>query len=267
MTTITPKMARVAASRRAKSPELHREHSANQGPRSDGNGTQSPKQATSLPPTGSFLSVPELSDGDMFPKINSGYELTFGVELEMVYAFHHRLLKDVLDRDPVTEGIQIHKSLPWDLRRQLNQTTHNYGGPQRVYMGWALGWESDSPSARFIKTRRLPGILNDVVSTYGIEPLKIAADILLSACDPNVQVHEGEDKHLDYSEWHLTNDRSITGVDGSTLLSRLADRITPENLKYCMFSMTDNRYERHVTNQQRVRGFAWYGARLSCSAV
>ena len=53
---------------------------------------------------------------------------------------------------------------------------------------------------------------------------------------------------MDYSQWNLTNDRSITGVGGLTLLSRLGGRIKPETVKDCRSSMLDNRCEKYTTD-------------------
>lgn len=68
--------------------------------------------------------------------INDKMQVTFGVELECVLAFHESLLQDHLDS--IGDSSAIIKDITEDQRIKLRTGRLNYINTRPKYMGWAL---------------------------------------------------------------------------------------------------------------------------------
>jgi len=143
---------------------------------------------------------------------NTALPLTFGVELELVFAFHESLLQTHLDAGH--PGAPIIKNLTPAQRIYLNQAPTEYLNAIRSYASWALTGSSSSPAAK--------SSADGTVRTYGDEPLHLANGVLPAQL---AYVHRVPDKARDFARWHLTNDSSLIGVDKQTLRRKLGDRI------------------------------------------
>ncbi|MCJ1301894.1 hypothetical protein MMC08_004695 [Hypocenomyce scalaris] len=147
--------------------------------------------------------------------INEDYPVTFGVELELVFAFRQSLLQNYLNK--TNDSSYIVKNIPENDRLKMAEhLAFNYRDRQR-YMGWGLTGKATNG---FVITWNA----KHKYRTYGDEPLQIARRVL--ACTCNVDVHNDEGERTDFSRWHLINDPSLVGADKSTLLTHLSDRIS-----------------------------------------
>ena len=132
--------------------------------------------------------------------INQDYEITFGVELELVFGFRGGLLraylKSIEDNSEIVKGIYEEDRVT--MASHLNSGWYT---DRPRYMGWGLtgqtqhhlvGWNSEHS-----------------IRTYGDEPMQIARAVF-----PNMLydmgVHFDSDKQTSYSHWCFTNDISVT---------------------------------------------------------
>ena len=179
--------------------------------------------------------------------INEGLILTFGVELEMIFAFHEELFvnyklahsdpyqEPMMDQDELERQAQLmlKKDLSDSERLHMSQVNARYEQTRPMYMGWGV---------RENETRKHPHPAvkwNPSLRTYGDEPLEIAREVLRLAPRTNnfyywaeegpldtfyvavpVDIGNGQ-KHQDFGAWHLTNDNSLVGVDKRTLQAYL----------------------------------------------
>ncbi|KAI9876784.1 MAG: hypothetical protein M1830_005710 [Pleopsidium flavum] len=144
--------------------------------------------------------------------INDTLPLSFGVELEMVFTFHETLLQAYLNKN--NNGVTIVKDINASERRHLNRPPTQYLLTRPEYLSWGLTGTAEHPGA--IQSR------NGQFRTYGDEPLHVAHQLLPGK---TAYVHDDRKKAIRFVEWHLTNDRSLTGVDKDTLIQKLRDRI------------------------------------------
>ncbi|MCJ1460050.1 hypothetical protein MMC28_010429 [Mycoblastus sanguinarius] len=146
--------------------------------------------------------------------INSDYHLTFGLEFECLLAFHESLLQG---HTPV-------KDIPEEVRCQMCQSSQANIARAPKYMGWGLVTPTNYPEG--IEEHHFQEFFASHLEKFGYrgyagEILQLAQTIL----PPNVSIHDSfAKKYTDFSQWHLTHDRSLVGVDKSTLASQLASQ-------------------------------------------
>ncbi|MCJ1484228.1 hypothetical protein MMC06_004396 [Schaereria dolodes] len=180
-------------------------------------------------------------------------QLTYGVELEMILVFHEELLvnyvraleldefeEDTLPRllteqDLHDEALKrLVQDLPERWRREMSQATEHYRRSRPLYMGWAIKEERDP------RTHTNPAVVyGPSFRTYDDEPLHLAREVLRLA--PRTDNYEywvetgvedtfpidiyqdahGVPKRISYQNWHLANDRSLVGVDKTTIQAYL----------------------------------------------
>lgn len=155
-------------------------------------------------------------------------DLTFGIEIEFILAFDEQLLQQQLDRAGDTS--RIVKDLTEEQRIKLRTGGSTYAHTRRQYMGWALTSEVEPPSAG----RPIPGIdpYIDAHREFGFrayaDEISYVAQSLLPG-PPDVQSIRRHGKRVDFSRWHVSDDRSLLGVDKPTLIENLGDRVTNIN--------------------------------------
>lgn len=150
----------------------------------------------------------------------AGLKLTFGVELECVFAFHESLLTEHLKATNVSTDIV--KDLTDDMRRDFRRCRTDYLVSRRQYMGWAL----TSPVPLLASGETTPTA--NRLEKYGCRPyadeiLHLALPLLPSDTDYQSLVYQG--KRDTFSQWHICEDTSIMGADKRTLVAALGDRI------------------------------------------
>lgn len=150
----------------------------------------------------------------------AGLELTFGVELECVFAFHETLLTDHLKS--IDASTDIVKDLTEEMRRDFRRCSTDHLVTRRQYMGWAL----TSPVPRLASGQMTP--TGNRLEKYGCRPyadeiLHVALPLLPPNTDFQSIVYQG--KRDTFSQWHVCEDTSIMGVDKKTLVAELGDRI------------------------------------------
>lgn len=97
-------------------------------------------------------------------------QLTFGVELEFILAFHEALLQEILRQEGI--NAQIVKQLSPDQRRELAQARLSWYALSRPqYMSWPLTHSSTGLSAG-------NAVTSGNLRTYWQEPIMIASRIL-----------------------------------------------------------------------------------------
>ena len=161
--------------------------------------------------------------------INSTFQVTFGIEIECILAFHEILLRDHL----ATTGTvsKIIKHIPEDVRRKLNQASQHYldedtrqrDTSRQKYMGWGLTTPTAYPAE--CDTNGFQEQFETHLSKYGYrayggEILHVAQALL----PKEVEVHDAfhsDKRYTDFSRWHLTHERGLVGVDKHNLTQRL----------------------------------------------
>ena len=166
---------------------------------------------------------------DTINMINATFRVTFGIEVECILAFHETLLhKHFAATNTKSEII---KDIPDDIRRELCQVSQHYldedarhhDESRRKYMGWGLTTPTAYPPER--DNIRFQEHTNKHLKEYGYrgyggEILDIARTVL----PEGVEVHDSfnsEDKHTDFSHWHLTHERGLVGADREGLVHRI----------------------------------------------
>lgn len=174
---------------------------------------------------------------------------TFGIEFELIFAFHENLLETILSEYNIEADIV--KTLEYDQHQQLlgeygnlftSNHSHNFG---RQYPSWGLQVPvTDAILATNHYRQKYPTSLSEDVALrrYVMEPLLIAKRCLDNKKLPcNVvgwpQSHgsdpvedypdQAEDilirnSHLDYTKWTLTNDDTLIGALKSQVESHLS---------------------------------------------
>ena len=161
--------------------------------------------------------------------INATFRVTFGIEVECILAFHETLLHKHLAT--TNTKIEIVKDIPDDIRRELNQVSQHYldedarrhDETRRNYMGWGLTTPTTYPPERDnirFQEHSDKHLKQYDYRGYGGEILHIAQTIL----PEEVALHDSfnsEDKHSDFSHWHLTHERGLVGVDKEELAQQM----------------------------------------------
>ena len=178
-----------------------------------------------------------LSNASLYPQkptvemINSTFQVTFGIEVECILAFHESVLQNHLATTNETDA-KIVKDIPDDIRRKLNQVSQHYldedarqhDVSRQRYMGWALTAPTDYPTERdnvgFQDEFDLH-LSKYGYRAYGGEILHIAQTLLPNGVEVHDSFHSAK-YSTDFSHWHLTHERGLVGVDKQNLAQRLA---------------------------------------------
>ncbi|KAF6231442.1 hypothetical protein HO173_010403 [Letharia columbiana] len=162
--------------------------------------------------------------------INSTFQVTFGIEVECILAFHESLLRRYLAT--IKTDCKIIKTVPEDVRRKLNQVPQHYldedarrhDVSRQKYMGWGLTAPTAYPPER--DNVSFQDQMDIHLETYGYrayggEVLHVAQTLFLP---DEVEVHDsfnGANKYTDFSHWHVTHERGLVGLDKRDLMQRL----------------------------------------------
>ena len=179
--------------------------------------------------------------------INSNFQVTFGIEVECVLAFHETLLQDHLAT--TTADSKIIKYIPDDVRRKLNQISQHYldedarqhDASRRRYMGWGLTTPTAYPAEydnNGFQEKFDIELSKYGYRAYGGEILHVAQRILPEGVEVHDSFHS-EKYNNDFSHWHLTHERGLVGVDKENLTQRL-DKLS----KATKPGDTSNRFKR-----------------------
>ncbi len=151
---------------------------------------------------------------------NEGFDVTFGVEVEAILAFHESLLQAHLNTTDTT--CTIIKDLPEDARRDLCIAQPEYLLSRPKYMGWGLTTPTKYPTSH--REYKFQQHFDDNVQKhgcrgYGGEILHLAHNIL----PQGVRIHHSFTEKFDnFNSWHITHERSLVGVDKSVLAHEFA---------------------------------------------
>lgn len=158
--------------------------------------------------------------------INSTFQVTFGIEVECVLAFHETLLQKHLAATKTTS--KIIKDIPEDVRRELKQGSHNYrdDASRQIYRGWALTTPTAYPAERDnngYQEHFGMQLSKHGYRAYGGEILHVAQAVLPEGV--NIYDSFSENRYTDFSHWHLTHEQGLVGVNKEDLTQRL-DKIS-----------------------------------------
>ena len=157
--------------------------------------------------------------------------LTFGVEIEHVFAFHQSLLQAHLNDTKDTSSIV--KEIDEETRRELRLVPQRYLATRKLYNGWGLTGPTSYPSGeaesgyqeKFEEQLRQYGCRG-----YGNEPLYVAQKALsektiFTESALGVHVHDSfKRKPTDFGKWQLVNDVSLLGLPRDDLAAALEDK-------------------------------------------
>lgn len=149
--------------------------------------------------------------------------LSFGLEIECVFAFHESLLGDLLAR--LRPGARIIKEIPCEreplFRRNRGDDRHR---------SWAIAPADEHSSPPECGLVDLGG---DSCHAYTDEPLTLAREVIQKVHFlRDVSVHASLSKQSSYPTWSLQNDSSISGLTKQDLALRFSDRIIEPNLSH-----------------------------------
>ena len=168
-----------------------------------------------------------------FEMINSTYQVTFGIEVECVLAFHETHLAGLKTHSAIV------KHIPEAVRRKLNQVSQHYldddarhHDPSRqMYMGWGLTAPTEYPAERDnsgFQNHFETHLAQYGYRAYGGEVLQIAQTLLPKGVEVHDSFHSRK-YHADFSHWHLTHERGLVGVDKEDLTQRLDGLSSPSS--------------------------------------
>ena len=154
--------------------------------------------------------------------------LTFGVEIEHVFAFHQSILQAHLNDTKDTSSIV--KDIGEETRQGLRLVPHRYLTTRKLYNGWGLTGPTSYPSgeAEAGYQEKFEQQLRDYgCRGYGNEPLYVAQKVLsenIASKGSALEVHVHDSfkrKPTDFGKWQLLNDVSLLGLPRNELASRL----------------------------------------------
>jgi hypothetical protein len=140
----------------------------------------------------------------MSPSTSSS-ALTFGIEIEAIFAFHESRMEDHLSIS--VPGAKIIKTIDSIQERGLRQTHYK----NKTYNSWALSdaGENDMTVERTVEHE------SGLIRAYKDEPLHLVKELLLSKdCTRDIKIHNPVDhsKPSEYNSWILTSDHSLTSL-------------------------------------------------------
>jgi hypothetical protein len=149
--------------------------------------------------------------------------VTFGIECELVLAFHESLLIPHIEPN----GLTVIKDLTHWQRKELNNAHQQYADlGHKQYMSWALRGKYADVWFHYLHKGKRDQFVRPDLKSYWAEPLLIGRDILLSVTD--IYVFEERTRKLDvFTRWCLMNDYSVPGYSRKRLISKFRDRIHP----------------------------------------
>ncbi len=162
----------------------------------------------------------------------------FGVEIEVVLAFHEDLMVNVLKQRHLTKD-HIVKQIPSATKNKIGFRNHRnntlYLETRPRHRGWVLRVdEADSPKDWL--TRNEDDSRANVVGgyrTYWSEPLHIVQGILRRLKNYTIDVEVSKESYLDknsYKEWKVVNDFTLAPASKAQMKVALEDRITEKEV-------------------------------------
>ncbi|MDI1491253.1 MAG: hypothetical protein OHK93_002461 [Ramalina farinacea] len=157
--------------------------------------------------------------------------LTFGVEIEHVFAFHQSLLQAHLDDTKDTSSIV--KEIDEETRRGMRLVPLRYLATRKLYNGWGLTGPTSYPSGEAessYQEKFEEQLQNYGYRGYGNEPLHVAQKALsektiFTESALGVHVHDSfKRKPTDFGKWQLVNDVSLLGLPRDDLAAALEDK-------------------------------------------
>ena len=147
--------------------------------------------------------------------INETFDMTFGVEFEMVLAFHEEILRKHLQ--DTRNHSKIVKDIHVDVRRELYQACPQYRHLDDMYMGWGLTeagfYDSPDDEGSCLEREQLKKF---GYRGYANEILTLAENLLQEW----IAVHQSLSRYKGpYTSWHVTRDGSLFGVTKEVLLT------------------------------------------------
>lgn len=138
--------------------------------------------------------------------------LTFGIELEAIFAFHERRLQNHLERHhPDTNIVK-------DISAQFWRSDK--------YTSWTLQDADKNPTTQGPIDEHCDE--RSRLRDYHDEPLQLARDVICQATgSQNTRVHYDANytKQTDYSAWSISNDSSLNGLTKLAMIEAFNDRI------------------------------------------
>ncbi|QDS68214.1 hypothetical protein FKW77_010574 [Venturia effusa] len=168
------------------------------------------------------MATPTSSDSRDSPSsssMSSAAALTFGVEVEGIFAFHMDKLGLHLNFE--LPHAKIIRNLNDAQRKGLRQAKY----PNQVYQSWALANAGGNPTTAEATMEHE----NGPIRAYKDEPLHIAKDLLSTTEQgKDVRLFNPEDhaKPERYTNWILTADQSLEALKDSEKVSAYPSRIT-----------------------------------------
>ncbi|KAL8768568.1 MAG: hypothetical protein Q9209_005253 [Squamulea sp. 1 TL-2023] len=150
------------------------------------------------------------------PNVASRIQLTFGIELEHILAFHSSLLAPLLPADT-----RIVKDIPCNKRKRLRQTTSLYQLTRPLYHGWGVTTPTIYPAHLGHDWH------NKCLGEYGYrgyadEILRMEQHIFWNM-EKEVVVHDGQGKMQNFGKWYLTTDTSLAGATPEDLAAIIGE--------------------------------------------
>ena len=157
--------------------------------------------------------------------------LTFGVEIEHIFAFHQSLLQEHLD--DAKDASKIEKEIDEETRRELRLVPQRYLATRKLYNGWGLTGPTSYPSGEAesgYQEKFEEQLRRYDCRGYGNEPLYLARKALTESSTSTgsaleVHVHDSfKRKATDFAKWQLVNDVSLLGLPHEELVAALGDK-------------------------------------------
>ncbi|KAJ9669276.1 hypothetical protein H2201_000628 [Coniosporium apollinis] len=143
--------------------------------------------------------------------------LTFGIELEAIFAFHESRLQNHLDKHhPDTKIVK-----DTHCNTEPGSTEQSDG-----YTSWSLQEADKNPTTQGPIDEHCGEVSR--LRQYHEEPLELARNVICQATgNEGMRVHCTADytKQADYSAWSISNDSSLNGLTKQALMEAFNDRI------------------------------------------
>ena len=161
----------------------------------------------------------------------------FGVEIEVIFAFHEDLLVHVLKKRHLTRD-HIVKEIPTAVKKAIGLRNHgsppSYFDTRPGHRGWVLRIDqADSLKDWQAKGEERANVVGDC-RTYWTEPLDIVQGILRSSknytIDVEVSTTSDAKERFSYKEWKVANDFTLAPAGKAELKAAMEDRITEKEV-------------------------------------
>jgi len=141
--------------------------------------------------------------------------LSFGIEMELLFAFQEQPLTNILKRK--YPGASVIKNLTGVQQDACRSKQY----PRNPYNSWALLNAGTNPKTLRTSVKTLSG----EIRAYINEPLELVSEILASTVEHKIDNPVDYGAILDYSTWNITSDDSIIALPSSKKVMALDGRI------------------------------------------